>query len=134
MLPGAGMPSGAPGGGDTAGGAIAGMGGSFTIPTITLPDNIPTGDLMGAMFSGMQNAVKGAIESAIVEMGKSVLRSLLDSASDGGFGDFDMMDALEDAYGAGAADDLVCDIFSNVGINCDGDLTDPAILLSLIHI
>ena len=98
MLPGAGMPSGSPGGGSTAGGAIASMGAAFKIPTITLPDNIPTGDLMGAMFSGMAGAVKQAIESAIVEMGKSVLRRLLDSASDGGFGDFDMMDALEDAY------------------------------------
>ena len=125
-LPGAGMPSGSPGGGSTTGGAIASMGGSFKIPTITLPDNIPTGDLMGALFSGMQSSVKQAIESAIVEMGKSVLRSLLDSASDGGFGDFDVMDALNDAYGAMAAEDLVCDIFSNMGVDCDGNVTDPA--------
>jgi len=128
MLPGAGMPSGAPGGGDTSGGAIASMGGSFKLPTITLPDDIPTGDLMGAMFSGMAGAVKQAIESAIVEMGKSVLRSLLDGASDGNFGDFDMMDALSDAYGAAAAEDLVCDIFSNVGVDCGGNLTDSTLL------
>lgn len=123
-MPGAGMPSGSPGGGDTTGGAIASMAGKFTIPTITLPDNIPTGDLMGAMFSGMQDGVKSAIESAIVEMGKSVLRSLLDGVSDGGFGDLDIMDALSDAYGDLAAEDLACSIFSNMGVDCDGNITD----------
>ena len=124
QMPGVGMPGGSPGGGMTTGGGIAAMQSKFTIPTITLPDNIPTGDLMGAMFSGMQQSVRSSIESAIVEAGKSVLRSLLDSASEGDFGDFDIMDMLNNALGAANAANAVCEIFTNAGIDCDGNYTE----------
>lgn len=124
QLPGAAVPSGVPGGGSTTGGGIASLSSKFTIPTITLPDNLPTGDLMGSMFAGMQNSVRSSIENAIVEAGKSVLRSLLDSASDGDFGDVDLMDLLNDALGAVTAADAICEVFTNAGIDCDGNFTE----------
>ena len=121
-LPGGGMPGGAPGGSSASGGSVAALSGKFTIPTITLPDNIPTGDLMGAMFSGMQDSVKGTIERAIVEMGKSIIRSLLDSASDGDFGELDIGSLLSDALGAALALDVINSAFENMGVDENGKI------------
>jgi hypothetical protein len=121
-LPGGGMPGGTPGGSSAGGGSVASMAAKFTIPTITLPDNIPTGDLMGAMFSGMQDSVKSGIESAIVEMGKSIIRSLLDSASDGTFGDLDIGQMLADALGAALALDVINSAFENMGVDENGKI------------
>jgi hypothetical protein len=124
-LPGGGMPGGAPGssGGGLSGGSVASMAEKFEIPTITLPDNIPTGDLMGAMFSGMQDAVKSAIEQALVEMGKSVLRSLLQEAADGGFGDADILDMLSNSLGnLDLAIDAINAAFAEMGVDENGML------------
>ena len=106
------------------GGAI---GSGFKIPTITLPDNIPTGDLMGGLFSGMQDSVKGAIESALVEMGKEVLRSLIqgaaDNLGDASFGDANIADLLADSLGSfDAALAVLEGAFANAGVNSDGTL------------
>tara|TARA_B100001250_G_scaffold73610_3_gene60120 strand:- start:6941 stop:12199 length:5259 start_codon:yes stop_codon:yes gene_type:complete len=122
-LPGGGMPGGGPGGGSNGltGGSVAGMSAKFEIPTITLPDNIPTGDLMGMMFKGMQDGVKGAIEQALVEMGKSVLRSLLQDAADGGFGDADILDMLTDSLGnLDLALDVINRAFAEQGVDENG--------------
>jgi len=121
-LPGGGMPGGSPGGSGAGGGSVASMAEKFTIPTITLPDNIPTGDLMGTMFSGMQASVKDGIERAIVEMGKSVIRSLLDSADDGSFGDLNIGEMLADAIGAAMALDVINSAFENMGVDENGKI------------
>ena len=124
-LPGGGMPGGAPGssGAGLSGGSVASMAEKFEIPTITLPDNIPTGDLMGAMFSGMQDSVKAAIEQALVEMGKSVLRSLLQEAADSGFGDSDILNMLADSLGnLDLALDAINGAFEEMGVDENGML------------
>ena len=112
--------------------------GSLNIPTITLPDNIPTDDLMGLVFDGMQDAVKSGIESALVAMAKSVIEGLIGDPSIGlgdlSFGEASIEDLLASSIGTfAAAEETISQVFTPLGIEPDGstDATDEEIIEAL---
>ena len=86
---------------------------SFKIPTITLPDNIPTFDLMGMVFDAMMMSVKAAIESALIAMAKAMIEMLIPNCSgedsnDLSFGENNIEDLLASSLGTfGAASEVI---------------------------
>ena len=101
---------------------------SISIPTINLPDNIPTLDIMGYVFDAMLSGIQSAIESALVEMAKSVIRSLLGGdigdLADLSFGEANIGDLLGSSVGSlAAAESQINQTFEPLGIAPDGSTT-----------
>ena len=100
---------------------------SLKIPTITLPE-IPTFDLMGMVFQGIEIAVKTAITEALIAMAKTVIEGLL-SDFDSGLGDLSFGEAnIGDLLGASlgsinAASESISMVFEPLGISANGEVS-----------
>lgn len=97
---------------------------SMKIPTITLPE-VPTFDLMGMVFEGIEEAVKAAIVEALIAMAKQVIEALLGDFESGigdlSFGEANIGDLLANSLGSiGSATATISQTFSPIGIDADG--------------
>lgn len=67
---------------------------SFSIPTVTLPDNLPTTDIMSGITDGILSAVIEGLTSALIGVVKNILQDLADKCGDLnglGFGEADII-------------------------------------------
>lgn len=110
---------------------------SMKIPTITLPE-VPTFDLMGTVFEGIETGIKQAITDALIEMAKTVIEGLLGDFESGlgdlSFGEANINDLLASSLGSiGSASETVSVTFEPLGISADGStsFTDAELEASL---